>query len=112
MSEILEIASEEASKDHANRYKESHFGESNCQSGDYFHNKRADNRRTNPQNEWNKNNNLPWNGQNYSPTPAPKTNEERGCEYFGKSKGPARKWEKKSHIKPKPWGNQQLSQKE
>jgi hypothetical protein len=112
MAEILEIASEEASKERANRYKESRFGESNPRSGDYFHNKRADNRRTNPQNERNKNNNLPRNRRNYSPTPAPKTNEERGREYFGKSKGPAHKWEKKSHTKPKPWGEQQLSQKE
>jgi hypothetical protein len=112
MAEILEIAFEESSKERSNRYRETCFGESNRRSSDYFHNKRADNHRSNPQNEQNKNNNIPQNRRDYSPTPAPKTNDECGREHFGKSKGPARKWEKKSNNRPKPWGEQQLSKKE
>jgi hypothetical protein len=55
MAEILEIAAAETEKLWSNRYRESHFRDSNRWSGDYFHNKRADNRRTNKFNERTKN---------------------------------------------------------
>jgi hypothetical protein len=76
--------------------------------GDYFHNKQADNQRYNQQNERNKNNNVPHNCRNYSPVPAPKNNEERGRDYFGKGNSPARKWYKKP-AKLRPWGEHQLT---
>ena len=57
MAELLKVAFEEASKEKMSRYRD-RFRESNQRSGDYFHNKRADNRRTSKQQERNKYNNI------------------------------------------------------
>ncbi|KAK0432687.1 uncharacterized protein EV420DRAFT_1696394, partial [Desarmillaria tabescens] len=81
--------------------------------GDYEHNRRAKNRRTNETTERNKWNDIPRSKQDHTPKPARQSFNDELRELSGiPRKGPVRNWEKPVVDKKSPWHEHKLDKKQ